>query len=63
MHYIWEKYWIVFKNGEYVSGTDEFGYPTHTKDRKEAFKFYNFDTAMSFFNLGYAVIKNEGGPE
>ena len=58
MHYICEKYWIVFKNGEYVSGTDEFGYPTHTKDRKEAFKFYNFDTAMSFFNLGYAVIKN-----
>ena len=57
MHDIWDEYWIVFKNGKYVSGTDEFGYPTHTKDRKEAFKFYNFDTAMSFFNLGYSIIK------
>lgn len=55
---IWDEYWIVFKNGEYVSGTDEFGYPLHTKDRSKAFKFYDFNTAMSFFNLGYAVIKN-----
>ena len=57
MHDIWDEYWIVFKNGEYVSGTDEFGYPLHTKDRNKAFKFYDFNTAMSFFNLGYAVIK------
>ena len=57
MYDIWDHYWIVFKNGKYVSGTDEFGYPTHTKDKKEAFKFYNFDTAMSYFRLGYAVIK------
>ena len=53
-----DEYWIVFKNGEYVSGTDEFGYPLHTKDRNKAFKFYDFNTAMSFFNLGYSVIKN-----
>ena len=58
MHDIWDEYWIVFKNGEYVSGTDEFGYPFHTKDRNKAFKFYDFNTAMSFFNLGYSVIKN-----
>ena len=51
-------YWIVFKNGEYVSGTDEFGYPLHTKDKNKAFKFYDFNTAMSYFNLGYAVIKS-----
>lgn len=57
-HDIWDDYWIVFKNGEYVSGTDEFGYPLHTKDKSKAFKFYDFDTAMSYFNLGYAVIKN-----
>ena len=50
-------YWIVYKKGEYVSGTDEFGYPTHTTDKSKAFKFYNFNTAMSYFNLGYAVIK------
>ena len=53
-----DEYWIVFKNGEYVSGTDEFGYPLHTKDRNKAFKFYDSNTAMSFFNLGYSVIKN-----
>lgn len=57
-HDIWDDYWTVFKNGEYVSGTDEFGYPLHTKDKSKAFKFYDFDTAMSYFNLGYAVIKN-----
>lgn len=57
-HDICDDYWTVFKNGEYVSGTDEFGYPLHTKDKSKAFKFYDFDTAMSYFNLGYAVIKN-----
>ena len=54
-------YWLVFKikNGRYiyVSGTDEYGYPTHTEIVSEAWKFYNFDTAMSYFNLGYAVVK------
>lgn len=51
------EYWIVFKNGEYVSGIDDFGYLTHTKDKKEAFKFYDFDVAMCYFNLGYAILK------
>ena len=50
-------YWIVFKNGEFVSGTDEFGNLTHTKDIKEAFKFYDFSVAMSYFNLGYCILK------
>ena len=57
-HSIDDNYWTVFKNGEYVSGTDEFGYPLHTKDKSKAFKFYDFDIAMSYLNLGYAVIKN-----
>lgn len=27
MHDIWDEYWIVFKNGEYVSGTkDDYKY-------------------------------------
>lgn len=53
------RYWIAFKNGEYVSGTDEFGYPyKHTKNEKEAYKFYDFNLVMSkCFNLGYAIIK------
>lgn len=50
-------YWVVFKNGEYVSGTDEFGYPLHTKNKEEAWKFYDFNVAMNYFNLGYAIIK------
>lgn len=54
---IWDEYWVVFKNGEYVSGTDEFGHPLHTKDKSKAFKFYDFDMAMRYFNLGYAIIK------
>ena len=35
------QYWVAFKNGEYVSGTDEFGYPTHTKNKKDAYRFYD----------------------
>jgi len=57
MHDFWDEYWIAFKNGEFVSGTDEFGYPIHTKNKEEAFKFYDFDTAMSYVSLGYAIIK------
>ena len=52
-----DEYWIVFKEGEYVAGTDEFGYPIHTKDKKKAFKFYDFNTAISYLNLGYSIIK------
>lgn len=52
------EYWVAFKSGEYVSGTDEFGYPTHTKDKKNAYRFYDFNLAMSsYFNLGYAIMK------
>ena len=54
---ILNEYWVVFKNGEYISGMDEFGYPLHTKNREEAWKFYDFNDAMSYFNLGYAIIK------
>ena len=51
-------YWVAFKNGGYVCGTDEFGYPVHTKDRKSAYKFYDFNLAISsYFNLGYTIIK------
>ena len=57
MHDFFDEYWIVFKNGEYVSGTDEFGYPVHTEDKNKAWKFDNFETAMSYVSLGYAIIK------
>lgn len=52
-------YWLVFKikNGRriYVSETDEFGYPRHTENVSETWRFYNFDTAMSYFELGYTI--------
>ena len=55
-------YWTVQKreNGKwvYVSGTDEYGYPNHTENEDEAWKFYDFNTAMSFFNLGYIIMKH-----
>ena len=54
-------YWIVFKidNGRflYISGTDEYGYPEHTEVEAEAWKFKDFNTAMSYFGLGYGISK------
>lgn len=50
-------YWIVYKRGKYVTGTDEFGYPIHSKEEKDAWHFSDFNVAMSFFNLGYIIEK------
>ena len=50
-------YWIIFKKGQYVSGTDENGYPLHTENKDDTWKFYDFDVAMSYFNLGYCIRK------
>jgi hypothetical protein len=52
-------YWIVWKPAAnlYVSGTDEHGYPVHTNNKDEAFKFYDFKTAFSFIKLGYCLMK------
>lgn len=50
-------YWIAFKNGVYVSGTDEFGYPLHTTNRQQAHKFHTFDAASVYLSLGYAILK------
>ena len=52
-----KEYWVVFKNGKYVSGTDEYGYPLHTTEEVNAHKFYDFNMAMTYFNLGYAIMK------
>ena len=55
-------YWTVekYQNGKciYVSGTDEFGYPTHTDNKYDAWKFYDFGTAMNYFHLGYTIMKH-----
>ncbi len=55
-------YWTVqkYRNGKwlYVSGTDQYGNPIHTENKDWAWKFYNFDIAMSYFDLGYTILKN-----
>lgn len=49
--------WVVFKNGEYVSGTNRFGKPTHAKGLRDAWKFYDFNVAMCYVGLGYSLIQ------
>lgn len=51
------EYWVVFKRGMYISGTDESGTPILTYNSKEALKFTNFSDAFVYFNLGYAILK------
>ena len=55
-------YWVVFKikNGRflYISGTDEYGQPEHTDILSEAWKFNDFNVAMSYFHLGYCITKH-----
>ena len=51
-------YWILRKGKDYISGTDEYGYPSHTKDINQAWKFYNFSVVMTYVSIGYAAVKN-----
>lgn len=55
-------YWTCskYRNGVkyFIAGTDENGYPVETKDESEAWHFKDFNVAMSFFNLGYSVMKH-----
>ena len=50
-------YWIAYKDGRYISGTDEFGYPIHSKDKKDAWKFYDFKVASSYLEFGYSLLQ------
>ena len=52
-------YWIAKKGNQYIAETDQFGNPIHTTNEKEAWKFNNFNTAMSYFNMGYSILKND----
>ena len=55
------EYWLVYKPNHgmrnYICGTDENGSLIHTREEKEALKFYHFAHAMSYFNLGYCITK------
>ena len=55
-------YWTCekYRNGikYFIKGTDQAGYPIETTNENEAWKFNDFNVAMSFFNLGYCVLKH-----
>lgn len=51
------EYWVAFKQGKYISGTDEFGYPVHTEKKEDAWRFPNLQAASQYFELGYCIIK------
>lgn len=51
-------YWTCekYRNGikYFIKGTDQAGYPIED----EAWHFQDFGTAMSYFNMGYCVMKH-----
>ena len=53
------EYWVAFKRGEYVSDIDKDGHLAHTKNKSDALRFRNFNSAsyLNLFNLGYAILK------
>ena len=52
-------YWIVFKNGVYLSDVDGDGNFTHTNNESEAMRFQNFHYAFGFLKHGYSLVKKE----
>ena len=44
------EYWVAFKRGEYVSDIDKDGHLAHTKNKSDALRFRNFNSA-SYLNL------------
>ena len=55
-------YWTCekYRNGVryFIKDIDSAGYPLETTDENEAWCFTNFNTAMSYFNMGYSVMKH-----
>lgn len=51
------EYWVLFKNGLYVSDIDSCDNFEHTENKSEAFRFYRLSAAMRYMNRGYAVLK------
>ena len=55
-------YWTVekYRNGVryFIKGTDQAGYPIETTNENEAWHFKDFNVAMSFFNMGYSIMKH-----
>jgi hypothetical protein len=51
------EYWIAYKNGMYIADIDENGNLIHTKKENEALHFNKFNFAMTYFRLGYSILK------
>lgn len=55
-------YWTCEKYRDgvkyFIRGTDQAGYPIETKNEAEAWKFNDFNVAMSYFNMGYSIMKH-----
>ena len=55
-------YWTCEKYRDgvkyFIKGTDQAGYPLETTNENEAWHFIDFNTAMSYFSMGYSVMKH-----
>lgn len=52
-----KNYWIAMRKKEFIAGFEN-GRPIHTKNKERAYKFYDFDKAMTYFG-DYIIIKEE----
>ena len=54
-------YWIASKRIDgkimYVSGTDDYGYPTHSRSIDEAWRYRWFSSVYALISLGYHVTR------
>lgn len=52
-------YWTCYKNKMYISGFDANKNPIFTLEENNAYRFYDFNEAMSFFNQGFNISREE----
>ena len=51
------EYWVVFKNGMYISKIDDAGNLILTSNQNDALRFMSFNRAFVYLNLGFIVLK------
>lgn len=54
-------YWIMAKRidgkKQFISGTDEYGYPMHSPNKDDAWKYREFSSVYAYIMLGYYAEK------
>ena len=50
-------YWVLFKNGKYVSDVNDSFTFNLSEKIEDAIRFYNFSAAMQYIKFGFAVMK------